>query len=247
MTSFANAHKQRKYRERLQPTARARVGFLEKREDHAKRAREHHRKEDALKAMRLRAATRNPDEFSFGMIRSRLGAGGRHVALGARDGTPQPDERVLHMLKTQDLGYVRTQRTLNARKLAGLQEEITLRRAAGASIGTHTIFAESVAERDAIAAAQPGGTSSAAPRPEASSGDLLDDLQAEVRPQSAGDEELRQLRREADVRRERVRMLDRMDAKLSLDRHLLRPGRRQKVGTDAYGLAVYRWAPERQK
>lgn len=251
MGAFGNPHHARQYRERLQPKAREHLGFLEKHGDYVKRAKEHHRKQDQLKALRLRAATRNPDEFNFGMIRARMTPSGRHIAAQSEE--KRPDERVLHMLKTQDHGYVRMQRALNARKLAALEEELALASAPfnGKPV-SHIIFAADEEERDALAASEHApavAPKSAHPEPIGqTSGDLLDDLEAETRTQTtkpAGD--VSRLRREAGIRRERVRMLDRLDVKLSTDRHLLRAGRREKVGTDKYGLSVYRWAPERKK
>lgn len=70
--AFKKALRTREHRERAQPAARARLGLLEKHKDYVIRARDHHRKRDTLKALRIRAANRNPDEFHFGMIKSRL-------------------------------------------------------------------------------------------------------------------------------------------------------------------------------
>lgn len=70
--AFKKVLRTREHRERAQPAARARLGLLEKHKDYVLRARDHHRKRDTLKALRIRAANRNPDEFHFGMIKSRL-------------------------------------------------------------------------------------------------------------------------------------------------------------------------------
>ena len=70
--AFKKALRTREHRERAQPAARAKLGLLEKHKDYVLRARDFHRKQDALKALRIRAANRNPDEFHFGMIKSRM-------------------------------------------------------------------------------------------------------------------------------------------------------------------------------
>ena len=58
----------RAHRERAQPAAREKLGLLEKKKDYLLRAKDFHRKEKRLKAMRAKAAMKNPDEFYFGMI-----------------------------------------------------------------------------------------------------------------------------------------------------------------------------------
>lgn len=69
--AFKKAIRSKEHRERAQPERRAKLGLLEKKRDYVERARDYHRKEDRLKALRLRASQRNPDEFYFGMIRAR--------------------------------------------------------------------------------------------------------------------------------------------------------------------------------
>lgn len=61
----------RAHRERSQPTSRQKLGLLEKHKDYVLRARDFHRKENRLKALKAKAATRNPDEFYHAMIRAK--------------------------------------------------------------------------------------------------------------------------------------------------------------------------------
>lgn len=70
MSRWKNAAPRREHRERSQPHARAKLGLLEKKKDYKQRAVAYHRKQDRLQALRLRAAFRNPDEFSHKMIKS---------------------------------------------------------------------------------------------------------------------------------------------------------------------------------
>lgn len=67
MSSLRNAIRRRIHKERSQPKAREKVGFLEKRKDYKVRAEDYHRKEKAIKTLRTKAAFRNPDEFYFKM------------------------------------------------------------------------------------------------------------------------------------------------------------------------------------
>lgn len=71
---FDKAHKmaQRLHRERRQPEHRKKFGYLEKKQDYKKRAIDHHYKAKQLKKLKNKALDRNPNEFHFHMINSRV-------------------------------------------------------------------------------------------------------------------------------------------------------------------------------
>ena len=62
----------RKYRERSQLERRKKLGFLEKKEDYKVRAEDFHKKEARYKKLKEEARTRNPDEFYFKMVNSKM-------------------------------------------------------------------------------------------------------------------------------------------------------------------------------
>lgn len=67
MASLRKAIRRRIHKERAQPAHRRKLGLLEKHKDYKLRSRDYHRKEDAIKELRRKAAARNPDEFYFAM------------------------------------------------------------------------------------------------------------------------------------------------------------------------------------
>lgn len=71
----------RAHRERSQPQARQRLGLLEKHSDYVLRARDFHKKENRLKALKQKAAMKNPDEFYFGMINAKTTVQQLHIFL----------------------------------------------------------------------------------------------------------------------------------------------------------------------
>ncbi|KAK3394342.1 small-subunit processome [Podospora didyma] len=132
MSSLRNSVQRRSHRERAQPVERQRLGLLEKKKDYQKRAKDYNKKKAVLKSLREKAADRNEDEFYFGMM-SRKGPGSRlsrgKAFTGAVDGdrgNKAMDVDMVRLLKTQDLGYLRTMRNVAAKEVKLLQERFIL-------------------------------------------------------------------------------------------------------------------------
>ena len=111
MGGLKHVLKTRTYRERAQPAVRQRLGLLEKRKDYKLRAADYHRKQDALNLLREKAAFRNPDEFYFGMVRSRVKDG-----VHTREAAAQSTGDELRAFKREDSGYISTKRAAEARE-----------------------------------------------------------------------------------------------------------------------------------
>ncbi|KAF5627456.1 u3 small nucleolar RNA-associated 11 [Fusarium sp. NRRL 52700] len=134
MSSMRNAVARRPHRERAQPLERRRLGLLEKHKDYSLRAKDFNKKKAQLKNLKEKAAERNEDEFYFGMM-SRKGPGSR-VQDGKRwSGTVEGDRgnkamdvETVRLLKTQDIGYIRTMRQVVAKEVARLEEQVVLTR-----------------------------------------------------------------------------------------------------------------------
>ncbi|KAL4724800.1 hypothetical protein ACLX1H_008246 [Fusarium chlamydosporum] len=134
MSSMRNAVARRPHRERAQPLERRRLGLLEKHKDYSLRAKDFNKKKAQLKNLRDKAAERNEDEFYFGMM-SRKGPGSKLQDGKKWSGTVHGDRGnkvmdvdTVRLLKTQDLGYVRTMRQVVAKEVAKLEEQVVLTR-----------------------------------------------------------------------------------------------------------------------
>ena len=121
MSALRNAVKRKTHKERSQPGDRRKFGLLEKKKDYVLRARDFHKKEDAIKALKTKAAYRNPDEFYFGMERSRTKDG---VHVGRADESNKYTAEELALMKTQDVKYVALKASVEAKQAAKLKANL---------------------------------------------------------------------------------------------------------------------------
>ena len=115
-----NAVQRRNHKERAQPLERAKWGLLEKHKDYTLRAADHKSKQKRLKILREKARDRNPDEFSFKMM-STSSKGGRMIK---ERGNQALSMDVVKLLKTQDIGYVRTKLQSIKKERALVESEV---------------------------------------------------------------------------------------------------------------------------
>ena len=127
MSSMRNAVQRRNHRERAQPHERQKWGLLEKPKDYKVRAADHKVKKRKIKALQQKAAGRNEDEFYFGMM-SAQSQGGVKVAKRGQDnsggGGRVLSGDVVKLMKTQDVGYLRTVLQQTKREREKLEEEV---------------------------------------------------------------------------------------------------------------------------
>lgn len=95
----------RNHRERAQPLNRQKLGLLEKHKDYVHRARDYKSKKERISKLREKAAFRNKDEFYWGMVKGKTRGG---VAIADR-GNEALSTDVVKLLKSQDVGYIKTQ------------------------------------------------------------------------------------------------------------------------------------------
>ncbi|KAI0513009.1 small-subunit processome [Xylaria bambusicola] len=132
MSSLRNAVNRRVHRERDQLQERkGRYGLLEKHKDYRLRAQDHNRKKAQLKSLRKKAEDRNEDEFYFGMLSRKgpdtvLSSGSKKwdgTVAGDR-GNKGLDVDVVRLLKTQDMGYIRSVRNVAMKEVRALEERV---------------------------------------------------------------------------------------------------------------------------
>lgn len=135
MSSLRNSIQRRSHKERAQPLERQRLGLLEKKKDYQKRAKDYKKKQEVLKSLRQKVAEKNEDEFYFGMM-SRKGPGSAITYDGKKKnftgtvdgdrGNKAMDVETVRLLKTQDLGYLRTMRNVATKEVRELMERVIL-------------------------------------------------------------------------------------------------------------------------
>lgn len=108
-------------------------------QDYSLRAKDHKKKQTVLKSLKQKAAERNDDEFYFGMLSrgkfsaNRLQGGRRWTGTVAGDrGNKSLDTDTVRLLKTQDVGYLRTMRNVVAKEVVDLEQKAVI---AGAFAG----------------------------------------------------------------------------------------------------------------
>ncbi|XP_023944191.2 probable U3 small nucleolar RNA-associated protein 11 [Bicyclus anynana] len=146
MSSWKKAAKanQKTHKERHQPESRKHLGLLEKKKDYKSRANDYHHKGNTLKLLRKRTLDKNPDEFYFHMINSRVKDGVHHELEKEDEHTPQQ----VKLMQTQDLKYVNMKRTIETRKIQRLQSQLHMTEVADSTPNTHIFYVEEGEEKN---------------------------------------------------------------------------------------------------
>ena len=139
MSSLNNAMKRQKtHRERHQPASRKNLGLLEKKKDYKLRAKDFNEKQEILKQLRKKALDKNPDEFYFHMINSKI-EDGVHKEKGKE---AKLTEEQVALMQTQDLKYIVSRRTSERNKIEKLKARLHMISAADRPANRHTIFVD---------------------------------------------------------------------------------------------------------
>jgi len=111
------AHR-RVHLERHQPSTRKKLGFLEKKKDYVKRARDFHQKEDQIKKLQRKAYFRNEDEFDFKMLSKQMKDG--KMAKKATHLTVEEQR----LLDSQDAQYVGLRENMDKQAVEKLKNNL---------------------------------------------------------------------------------------------------------------------------
>ena len=144
------AKSQKTHRERHQPKSREQFGLLEKKKDYKLRANDYNEKKEVLKSLRKKALNKNPDEFYFHMINSKLTENG-HRELVSKKVKDAESEDQIKLLQTQDHKYISTRRLMEAKKIEKLRNTLhMLDSDSRSSKNTHTIFVDEESEKKSL-------------------------------------------------------------------------------------------------
>lgn len=224
MSSLRNAISRRNHKERAQPYERQKYGVLEKHKDYVARAQDYHSKEKRLKVLKEKALGRNEDEFYFGMMSTKTRGG---VHQQSRGETPI-DIETAKILKAQDVNYIKTQRQINLNKVNRLKQELQMPEE-GQKLTKKIIFVDEDEVPEDILATEKTS---------------LPTLSAQ---DTVLDKERKRKLAELNARMARETALSKAEKEINVQRSLMGKGRRQKLGKDKHGVAVYKWKTERKK
>ncbi|XP_029958658.1 putative U3 small nucleolar RNA-associated protein 11 [Salarias fasciatus] len=146
MSSFRKALKsrQRNHHERSQPGFRKNLGLLEKKKDYKLRADDYHKKQNTILALRKKALEKNPDEFYYKMVNTKL-RDGVHIIKRPKEEVEVTEEQK-KVMRTQDIRYVEMKRVAEAKKIEKMKAELHLLDADSKQKNTHTFFVDSKKE-----------------------------------------------------------------------------------------------------
>ncbi|KAH9605651.1 hypothetical protein KSS87_022871 [Heliosperma pusillum] len=219
--------------------SRKKFGLLEKHKDYVIRAQNYHKKEEILQRLREKAANKNPDEFYFGMCKSKT-VNGKHRALGEAN-KYTPDELLL--MKTQDIGYVlqKIQSEKKERLLAQyLKFKVEKLRAVLHSLDDqpskkHIYFAEDSEEANEIQSRVSNNNELP----------ISNFLPVTIK------RKMESSYRELEARMQRVQDLERVYAEMAMQKELRKKGKKRKLREDEVlnpsSRPVYKWKAERKR
>lgn len=141
MASLAKTNKafQRLHRERHQPEARKKFGFLEKKKDYKKRALDYQSKQEKLKQLRQKVADKNPNEFHFHMLNSQL-KDGKHFEK-------RKDEECHKAIEAHNKKYLNWKRSVELKKIDKLQSTLHFIDIEGKPKNKHIFFCDNPKEK----------------------------------------------------------------------------------------------------
>jgi U3 small nucleolar RNA-associated protein 11 len=247
------------YRERPQLKARRKLGRLEKHKDYVLRAKDYREKRKKLLRLKRLATERNPDEFNFGMEKTRVDAKtGKNTSAVPSGRQYTADE--MRLMQQEDVAYLNMRRTVDLRRVEKLRSVLHALDATPRAV--HTLFVDEGEDGEPQNQLQQPPT-----REELAKrlGTVPEVVFAKVRPrlEQLRDEKLvvggdaeaavqqKPLREkkyaELLARKKRAARIAAVARELEIKKQLAGPGRKYKIVDQATGRAHFVWRQERKK
>ncbi|GLJ30394.1 hypothetical protein SUGI_0601420 [Cryptomeria japonica] len=230
MSSLRNAVKRRTHKERAQPAARSKLGLLEKHKDYVVRARDFHKKEEAIRILQEKAASRNPDEFYFKMINTKIVDGVHRPQSLAKKYSAEE----MLLMKTQDIGYVLQKVQSEKKKVERLSS--VLHRIDNPPSNKHIYFADDREEAKELEQVIHSSEEKAVPSSK---------LPRRIRKKTA------KAYKELEERKKRINEMQNVVMDMNLRKELMGKGRKRKLREDEVvsptSAPVYKWRKERKR
>ncbi|KAF7457469.1 U3 small nucleolar RNA-associated protein 11 [Cryptosporidium felis] len=125
MSSLKHSVHRRVHLERATPVDRLRFGILERKKDYKVRAKRYHEKENLFRSLSEKARTRNPEEFDFGMVNSKL-VNGRYKKMDSKPSNGDLTSVEKKLAESQNLNYVNFRKSIDDKKIERLEKELSL-------------------------------------------------------------------------------------------------------------------------
>jgi len=242
-SSLKNVGPQRTYRERAQPSARKRLGLLEKKKDYKLRAKDFHRKEDKIKRLRQKAALKNPDEFYHAMINA--GTKSKRFRQVPEDALKPRDADQHALVLSHDANYVAMKRSVELSKIESLKSALHFSASAGSGLNSRIVYVDSDEEEE-----NRNADLETPQRKENVKGAQSKRNTIEEKRAMKADKLQRTLYRDLESRLDREEKLRNLLVSMDTERNLIGKGKRIRVKeSDPYTgqPAVYKWKQQRKR
>ncbi|XP_073015541.1 probable U3 small nucleolar RNA-associated protein 11 [Primulina eburnea] len=230
MLSLRNAIPRKAHKERAQPHLRRKFWLLEKHKDYVIRARAYHQKEQTLLKLKEKAALRNPDEFYFKKIKTKIVGGVHKPEFQANKYTNEE----LMLMKTQDIGNILQKLQTEKKKIERLNG--MLHSLDNQSSSKHVYYADNGEEeaREVPKKVSEQGNPSA-----------FKDLPNVILRKTYSSY------RELEARKKRLKGLEKIYTDMSMQKELQKRGKKRKLREDEMvsptSRPVYKWRQERKR
>lgn len=248
MAKLVHNIQKKQHKERSQTQDRAKYGLLEKKKDYRLRAADYHKKQAALKALKHKAKSYNPDEYYHAMTSKKTDDRG---ILVADRGNETLSVQQVQLLKTQDVNYIRTMRLNEKLKIDKQKKDLDFK-----SQGKHTVFVDSFDEQKQFKPEEYFKTdqSMLKRRENRLKLDQLENNEKLIKQTPIDDQkykdkqDLKKLKQYQLLKRrlEREQQLRQVESRMEMTKELMKKGSEKKL-VDSNGKVQFKWKNQRKR